>query len=128
MSKVRVLQQEGLSAVVTYPGERGVPVRVVVPSDAIVNGEVDDEILQAAPTDGLDFRTIAHETSKKHFSHPSIGEATADALAKLGIWTADDLFQKRREARMAVTAIFNQFFAHFYNAALTAPQEDESDD
>jgi hypothetical protein len=122
-TKVRVIREEGQSAIVQYQDATGAPRQVVVATEKIEDGEVHPLTLRAAPRHGTDFATIAAKVSRTKLTHTGVAETIARDLNGMGIWTSEDLIARKREARLVVQSAFSAFFAELVAAAVTADAE-----
>jgi hypothetical protein len=97
--KVKLIKQHGQAAIVEYQNEIGIQ-RVVVPMGTIVNGEVDDAMLEA----GIPYGEPWSSAIQVH----TTPETIETELHRRGIWTIEDARADPLKVREAALAAFGR--------------------
>lgn len=100
--KVRIIEQQGQSALVQYE-DGGTLHRRYIPAEEIKRGKVEDEVLEAGIQYGIEWA--------ERLDLPTPVEVDR-ALKEKGIWTEEDLFAKDRAIiRIATNLLGRAIFA-----------------
>lgn len=114
MTKVKIITREGKTVVVQYR-LNDATYRSVVEADEIKDGEIEDVVLHAAPMAGDDFEQIAGEVVNE-LGEGWLEEEIQKTLNNAGIWTIEDLTERRSEAKQLLLGIVGKFIHPFFDA------------
>lgn len=99
MVSVTILEQKGKSALIAWDNKRG-----YIPLKAIVDGAVDEAVLDAAIPYGIAWEELIDLS----YITPQV---VGDALRKANVWTADDLHTRGKYARQAMNRLMGDALA-----------------
>jgi len=114
MTKVQIVHKEGRSAVVQYR-LNDATYRSIVELEKIKDGEIEDVVLHAAPMAGDDFEQIAGDVVSE-LGEGWLEEEIQKTLNNAGIWTTEELFSRRPEAKQLLLGIVGKFIHPFFDA------------